>query len=195
MAATISEAAVEIFYRFDEDEAFRSTGQTPHLDPQTGRPMAETSVAFAELQGRYALHVKYVDAFGITKGPYTLAFDTVEHSVKQVKHTLKMLPAWVDFRWYDRKLLAYFTTLVTYKNAIREIRFSVDDDRLTRRVSFAPWVGPAPLEIGDNDEVYLELARNARYVAVQLGFVDGTASETKRFEIPVGVLEKGADET
>ncbi|MFQ5586639.1 MAG: hypothetical protein ACE5GF_07445 [Thermodesulfobacteriota bacterium] len=178
----VSEVATELLYKFEEDESFKSTGHQPFVDPSTGKPMAAMSITVPNLEGKYVMHVKYVNSLGITKGPYELAFDTTEEGVKQIKNILGMTPDWVSFRFYNKKLLVYFTLIIAwanlYKGAISEVRYSIDNEALSSTVPFC------------SDYYYTEIPPNTEYVAVQITYAKGGKSEVKRFNVPAGITEK-----
>ena len=67
--------------------------------------------------------------------------------------------------------------LIGNKNAFREIRYSVDSDRLDQSVRFTPdWkhIGT----ISDTDQSFIEIPLTAQYVLIKLVYTDG--SETVR---------------
>ena len=186
----LEEAAREIFYRFQGDENFKSTGHVQYVDQRTGRPAPLPSIPVAELQGARDIEVKYTDQFGRTKGPFTVTFDAEEQTVNQVKQILAMLPRWVDFRLYQGKLLVYFSTLLSWKSGIREIRYSVDKERPSKKLSFKPRLGQPSAAIDDEDTIYVAVPLDTEYVAVQLTFTDGTKSEIHKSTVPPGTLDK-----
>jgi hypothetical protein len=82
-------------------------------------------------------------------------------------------------------MLVYFTHLLSNKNGLKEIQYSVDNDSLSRRVRFTPdWSGPGAPGISNDDEMLVEIPMSAKFVEVKLVFVDGSEWPTRRFAIP-----------
>lgn len=177
----------EIFYRFAEDDNYKSTGFSQHRDSRTGRPAPRQHIEAGHLQGRQTLLVKFSDASGMEHGPYRVVFDVPEQVVAWAKQVLGQTEnAWLAFREYpeNERMLLYFTHLISYKNGLREIRYSVDDESLSRRVKYTPaMAGGSPGRINDDDQTYIEIPMTAKFVAVQLVFVDGSEWPLKRFAV------------
>jgi hypothetical protein len=176
----------EIFYRFAEDENYKSTGFSQHRNQRTGRPQPRQHIQVGHLQGRHALLVKFTSASGTSHGPYRVVFDASEQLVAWTKEVLEQTKhAWVSFREYpEGRMLAYFTHLISYKNGLREIRYSVDDESLSRRVKYSPMKdGTSPARISEDDETYIEIPMTARFVALQLVFVDGSEWPVRRIAV------------
>lgn len=175
----------EIFYALDDAQTYTSTGFHQHRHPATGLPLPQQQI---QLPGALArprtVSLKYTGGDGREHGPYRLAFDPKAEYVRATRSELGMI-AWLSFRENPRgKLRAYFTPLVSRKNAFREIHYSVDDDTLASRLRFTPdWSGHGLPEIRDSDQIDVEIPLTAKYVAVKLYYIDGSASELKRISI------------
>jgi hypothetical protein len=174
----------EILYRFADQPDFRSTGFTQIPDRRTGLPQPRLQATVPAFTGKRELLVKYVDARGRERGPHAVAIDAGEHLVSFTKDVLETTKPWVAFREYpEGRLLAYFTHLLSYKTALREIRYSVDDDSVSRRVRFTPDPsGSGTSEIREDDEMMVEIPLETRYVCVKLVFVDGSEWPIERFD-------------
>jgi hypothetical protein len=81
-----------------------------------------------------------------------------------------------------RSACAYFTHLVGYKYALREIRYSVDNDELSNSLRFTPPSSPGDLGIGQDDETFVEIPPTTRFVCVKLFFIDGTEWPAERID-------------
>jgi len=148
----------EIFYHFDNENTFRSTGFNWSRDPATGLPIPNFQVDIVNPTGRRTLFVKYTDSTGREHGPYSLVFDVNEQVVAWAKTLLEMTKnSWVSFREYPKgEMIVYFTHLIGYKNSLKEIQYSVDDESLSKRVRFKPdWSIPGAPGIHDEDEIYM----------------------------------------
>jgi hypothetical protein len=167
----------EIFYRFDGEADFRSTGFSQVPDRRSGLPQPRPFAMVPPVKGTRELFVKYLDSRGRERGPYRLLLDANQQLVASTKEVLEITKPWVAFREYpEGQWLAYFTHLLAYKNALKEIRYSVDDDALSKRVRFTPSPG-----ISEGDEMTVKIPPQTRYVCVKLVFVDGSEWPPERF--------------
>jgi hypothetical protein len=177
----LPETATAIWYRRTGDAEPVPTGELRGaFDPRSGNAMPKPYVVLDGLRGRVPLEIRYQNERGEMRGPYEVVFDTVEQGVASVKSVLADLPAWVAFRDWQGQRLVYFTTLVTYKYALQEIRYGFGGDP-DRSVRFTP---SDTLGIAPDDELYTALPSDAEQVSVQLTFRDGSRSEVKRLPIP-----------
>jgi len=133
--------------------------------------------------------VKYVDARGTAWGPYRLRFDPQAEYVQHAKDVLA-ITSWLSFREYPKgHLLAYFSHLTSYKNAFSEIRYSVDNESLSRSLRFSSDWSQRGLPGDSDDETYVAIPMSAKYVYVRLRFIDGSVSEPKK----IFIAEEGID--
>ena len=175
----------DIQYRTAEDSPFKSTGTTNNISMMTGLPMANTSIRLpGAFWQRREFSVKYTDAKGREQGPFELAFDPRAEYLRFTKQVLNSVD-WITFRDMSQgERLAYFTTVLSYKPALREIRYSLDSAALDR---VFPLQG-AGVESGipgaiTDDVTYLRLPPQTRFVTVRIAYTDGTHSEPKRFDV------------
>lgn len=170
--------ARELFYRLDGQGDFTSTGHQPYQNPQTGAPMVNLYLPLPNLSpGDHAIEVKYTDAKGATNGPYTLKFSTGDQQLAQGKMMLNAaVGSWLSFREYEGKLLLYFTTLMSYRPVIQEVRYSLDNDTLNQVFKFKP--ADKMFEVGD--DLYLTVPKQTQFANVQVTFKDGTKSTVQK---------------
>lgn len=180
----VDQSVTTLHYRLDGEPQFIDTGSSEILNVLTGQPRPNT---YIQLPGafwkRRRIEVKYTDAKGREHGPFPLDFDPRDQFLRFTKQALGSV-AWVTFmKPSPDKTVAYFTTLLSFKPAFREIRYSVDSDALDlvwplKAAANDEW--PARL---DHDTLSIDLPASARRVAVRLTFVDGSM-QTKSFEVP-----------
>lgn len=174
--------AKELFYKLDGKDDFQSTGHLPYKNAQTGLPMVNTHVPLPNLPpGEHTIEVKYVDKNEKTNGPYTLRFSTADEQLAQGKMMLNAASgSWLSFRDYDGKVLLYFTTLMSYRPIIKEVRYSLNNDALDKTFRFKP--SEEMYEVGD--EVYLAVPGDSQFASVQVTFKDGTTSTVQKVVRP-----------
>ncbi|HEV7730664.1 MAG TPA: hypothetical protein VGR62_00815 [Candidatus Binatia bacterium] len=173
----------DIAYRIDGHGDFVSTGVLAMNDPQTGQPMPNPNVPLGKVApGAHTIDVRYVDLAGATNGPFTLPFDTGTADVKFGKMALEQTSgAWLSVQPNGTASLVYFTQLLSFRSALREIRYSFDSEALDQTFPFTPVApGGNAFEVGDGP-LYLEAPKTLRFVAVQLVYADGTRSAMKTF--------------
>jgi len=164
----------ELFTKLDGKGDFVSTGHQAFQNPQTGLPMVNLHLPLPDLSpGEHTLEVKYVDKNDQANGPYTLKFSTADQQMTQGKTTLNMISgSWLSFRDFDGKILLYFTTLMSYRPVIQEIKYSINSEALDQTFKFKPT--DKMYEVGD--DLYLTVPKDSRFVNVQVIFKDGTKS-------------------
>lgn len=170
--------AKELFYRLDGKGEFLSTGHLPYQSPQTGLPMINTFVPMPNLPpGEHTIDVKYTDKNGTTNGPYTLKFATGDQQFAQAKMSLNMVSgSWLSFRDYEGKVMLYFTTLMSYRPAIKEIRYSLNSEALDQMWKFK--ATDKMFDVGD--DLYTAVPGNTQYANVQITYKDGTKSPVQK---------------
>ena len=172
----------EIHYRLDEAAEWQTTGTSAkvNLDRQERLPRTLVSVDPRWVTpGRHRIEVELIDWHGTKSGPYTLWFDP-EAEVLAAAKRLAVNPKmhWVSLRDYSGKRLAYFD--LSFKDALREIRYSFDGCALDRRFPFDRWtdLSQPPRYTEKSDMV---LPEGTSSVCVQLLFRDGEVAAPRRF--------------
>jgi hypothetical protein len=172
----------EIRYRLDDAAEWQTTGTSArvNLDRQERLPRTAVSVDPRWVTpGRHRVEVELIDWHGTRSGPYTLWFDP-EAEVLAAAKRLAVNPKvqWVSLRDYSGKRLAYFD--LSFKDALREIRYSFDGCALDRRFPFDRWtdLSQPPRYTEKSDMV---LPEGTSSVCVQLLFRDGEAAAPRRF--------------
>lgn len=176
----------EILYRFDDEEVFKSTGFFQSRDRRTGLAQPKSFVEVPLFKGSRILLIKFTDSADREYGPYTLNLDAVELIVVETKNLLEMTESsWVAFREYPPgRMRLYFTHLLSLRNGLKDIRYSVDNESLSKRVRLEPdWRGPGAPGIGPDDEVDVEIPMSAKFVVVKLIFLDGSEWPARQFEV------------
>jgi hypothetical protein len=78
----------------------------------------------------------------------------------------------------------YFTQLITYRCAIKEVRYGYSGGAVDK-VFVLPACDPAdPNSVPENAKIYMNVPAKTASMSVQLTYVDGTQSETRTFNAP-----------
>jgi serine/threonine protein kinase len=181
---TIAESAREIQFRVDDEELYQTTGFLPGIDQRTGSPPPNPSLQLPPDAPATRLYVKYSDVRGREQGPFELVFQPNAERLAFGKRTLEQFPHnWISIRDFDGKTLAYFTHLVSFRPALREIRYAVDSEELNQRFPLLPASEAKLYEVPAGAQTYIELPAGTNCVIVQLVYEDGTQSDRQKFPV------------
>jgi hypothetical protein len=171
--------AKELFYKLDGKGDFQSTGQLPMKNAQTGLPMINTYVPLPNLApGEHTIEVKYVDKNEKTNGPYTLKFSTGGEQLAQGKMALNMTAgSWLSFRDYEGKVLLYFSQLLSYRPIIKEIRYSLNSDKVDQIYKFKP---SDKMYVTGDELPFIYVPADSQFASVQVTYKDGTTSPVQK---------------
>jgi hypothetical protein len=174
--------ATQVSYRLDGEAAFTSTGSTNITNPMTGAPLPNTTVRLpGAFWQRRTVAVKYTDMKGQEHGPYDVEFDPRSQFLQFTKQALGNV-GWVTFQEQEPgKRLVYFTTLLSFKAALKEIRYSFDGDALDRTWPFTVRDGETWPARMDADQLFVPVPPSTRSVTVKIVYVDGSM-DTRRFD-------------
>ena len=188
----------EILYRTDSSKDFQSTGHMQNKNLQTGYLMPNMSVNLDTMAGPMTFGIKYVDANGTERGPFEILFEPESELVSSQKKMLEMLPqSWAAFRDYDGKTLVYFTHLMSYRSAIKEIKYGVDEETpdtiykiaimtetgvLEHHKDFDQGDRKNPGALQENEMPFFAVPGNTQFITIKLKYLDGTESEIVRIK-------------
>ena len=174
----IGEPATKIYYKFNDDTGYHATALTGYQS--SGREIPDPNLFVGHLKnGQYTVSVKYVDTKGQEQGPFSFVLDTQKERIISVKKNLAQMN-WVSFQKYDNKLLVYFTPLLSERDVVKAINYSLNDESLSQIFPVQPWTKGGIPEI--QESINIEVPSSTKYIAVKLTFIDGTVSQLKRFD-------------
>ncbi|MGH1350810.1 MAG: hypothetical protein ACRBBN_08385 [Methyloligellaceae bacterium] len=179
----MQEDAKEIFYRVGNEGDFKSTGLTEVISQKTGFPVPKIYFPLAANTKPGVIQVKYTDAGGESRGPFNLEFNPNAALFKSQKDILgQTRTSWVSYRDFDGKLLVYFTHMISYRCALKEVRYSIDNSDLDK-VFPVPECDPKnPYSVPTDSKIYMEAPKDTKFFTVQVTYHDGTKSEPNRFD-------------
>jgi hypothetical protein len=182
--ATLSlpEPAIAISYRVGEAGEFKPTGLTDTLDQRTGQRMPNASFPLSARAAATVIQVRYQTPDGATVGPFPIWFDPEVALFREQKQILEQMPTnWAEFREFNG-LLIYFTTLVTYRCAIAELRYGLDDGKPLQRYDLPPCNAKDPFSVPEVAKLYLKAPPKTKSISLQIVWRDGTQSEVSTVE-------------
>jgi hypothetical protein len=178
---SIADPTLGISWRFGDAGEFRETGFMDTLDPRTRKRMPNPSVELAADAPAATIQVRYVDASGELQGPFPIKFDPEAALLHDQRKILDMTAtSWLSFREFNG-LLVYYTHLMSYRCAIREVRVGIDTAVPDKVLKMPPCDPRDPSAIPHEAQPYLKLAPSTQFVSVELTYRDGSVSEIKSF--------------
>ncbi|HLH50337.1 MAG TPA: caspase family protein, partial [Roseiarcus sp.] len=95
---------------------------------------------------------------------------------------LEGMPAnWVEFRDFNGTLI-YFTTLVTYRCAIAELRYGLDGAKPLQRYDLPGCNANDPFSVPSSAKLYLKASAKTKAISLQITWRDGTESDISTIE-------------
>jgi hypothetical protein len=178
---SIADPTLGISWRLGEAGDFRETGFMDTLDPRTRKRMPNPSVELPADAPAAVIQVRYVDTNGELQGPFPIRFDPEAALIRDQRKILDMTAtSWLSFREFNG-LLVYYTHLMSYRCAIREVRVGIDSTVPDKVLKMPPCDPRDPSVIPHDATPYLKLAPQTRSVSVELTYRDGSVSEIKSF--------------
>ena len=178
---SIADPTLGISWRLGDAGDFRETGFMDTLDPRTRKRMPNPSVELPADAPAAMIQVRYVDTNGELQGPFPIRFDPEAALIRDQRKILDMTAtSWLSFREFNG-LLVYYTHLMSYRCAIREVRVGVDSTVPDKVLKMPPCDPRDPSVIPHDATPYLKLSPQTRSVSVELTYRDGSVSEIKSF--------------
>jgi hypothetical protein len=180
VAFSILDPTLGISWRIGNGE-FRETGFMDTLDPRTRKRMPNPSIELPPDAAAATIEVRYIDAQGEMQGPFPIKFDPEAALLHDQRKILDMTAtSWLSFREFNG-LLVYYTHLVSYRCAIREVRIGIDTTLPDKVLKLPPCDLRDPNVIPSNAQLYMKLAPTTQLMSVELTYRDGSVSEIKTF--------------
>jgi hypothetical protein len=178
---SIADPTLGISWRMGDAGEFRETGFIDTLDPRTRKRMPNPSIELSADAPAATLQVRYVDASGELQGPFPIKFDPEAALIRDQRKILDMTAtSWLSFREFNG-LLVYYTHLMSYRCAIREVRIGIDSSVPDKVLKMPPCDPRDPSVIPRDALPYMKLAPSTQFVSVELTYRDGSVSEIKSF--------------
>jgi hypothetical protein len=178
---SIADPALGISWRMGDAGEFRETGFLDTLDPRTRKRMPNPSIELAADATAATIQVRYIDASGEMQGPFPIRFDPEAALIHDQRKILDMTAtSWLSFREFNG-LLVYYTHLISYRCAIRQVKIGIDTTVPDRVLNMPPCEMKDPSAIPYDVKPYLKLSPTNQFVSVELTYRDGSVSEIKSF--------------
>ncbi|TYL92209.1 caspase family protein [Bradyrhizobium rifense] len=178
---SFADPTIGISWRMAGSGDFRETGFIDTLDPRTRKRMPNPSIELPPDAQAGTIEVRYVDASGDMQGPFPIKFDPEAALIRDQRKILDMTAtSWLSFREFNG-LLVYYTHLVSYRCAIREVRIGIDSAVPNQVLKLPPCDLRDPSAISAGMLLYQKLPPTTQLMSVELTYRDGSVSEVKSF--------------
>ncbi|WP_027524606.1 caspase family protein [Bradyrhizobium sp. Ec3.3] len=178
---SFADPTLGISWRMAGQGDFRETGFIDTLDPRTRKRLPNPSIELPPDAPAGTIEVRYVDASGDMQGPFPIKFEPEAALLRDQRKILDMTAtSWLSFREFNG-LLVYYTHLVSYRCAIREVRIGIDTAVPNQVLKMPACDMRDPTAISAGMPLYMKLAPSTQVVSVELTYRDGSVSEIKSF--------------
>jgi Caspase domain len=178
---SIVDPTLGISWRLGDSGDFRETGFMDILDPRTRKRMPNFSIQLPGDTPGGTLQVRYIDAGGEMQGPFPIKFEPEAALIHDQRKILDMTStSWLSFREFNG-LLVYYTHLMSYRCAIRQVRIGIDTSMPDKVLTMPACNMKDPIAIPSDASPYLKLPPSTQFVSVELTYRDGSVSEIKSF--------------
>ena len=138
--------------------------------------MPKTFFELASDQGKTTIYITWRDNRGEQADIVPIAFDpTVALADEQKKIVDQFWTSWIAIREWQGTTV-YFTQLVTYRCAIKEVRDGLGSGPVDKVFELRN-----PNDVPDGATLYMKVLGKTPSMQVQLTYVDGTASPVRNF--------------
>jgi uncharacterized caspase-like protein len=178
---SIADPTLGISWRIGDAGDFRETGFNDTLDSRTRKRMPNPSIELPADAPAATIQVRYVDINGELQGPFPIRFDPEAALIRDQRKILDMTAtSWLSFREFNG-LLVYYSHLLSYRCAIREVRIGIDSAVPDKVLKMPPCDLRDPSAIPYGAQIYQKLAPQTQSISVELTYRDGSVSEIKTF--------------
>jgi hypothetical protein len=179
---SLPEPATALAYRVGDAGEFKETGLLDVLDQRTGARMPNPSFAMSPRAPAGIIEVRYRTIDGADVGPFAIRFDPDVALYQNQRQNLESISgSWVEFRDFNGTLV-YFTTLLSYRCAITEVRYGLNGALPLTRFDLPVCNMKDPFAIPDNAKIYMKVPSGTKSISVQLTWRDGSQSEVNTVE-------------
>jgi len=181
IAVSIADPTLGISWRLGESGEFKETGFLDSLDPRTRRRIPNPSIELPNDAPAATIQIRYIDPTGQMQGPFPIKFDPMAALIASDRKLLDMTSnSWIAFGGYSGPLM-YYSQILTYRCAVREMRIGIDTTVPNQVVKIPPCNPKDPAAIPENAASYMKIPATTKSVSVELTYQDGSVSELKNF--------------
>ncbi|WP_292313900.1 methyl-accepting chemotaxis protein [Mesorhizobium sp.] len=183
MMISLPEPATAISWRLGDSGPFTDTGVMAMNDQRTGKPMPNPSFELPGSTAATTIAIKYLDIRGRETGPFDIRFDPDGALQQENKQILDQFwTSWIAFDSGGNRGLVYFTQMLSYRCAIKEVRYSLNGAALDKEIKMPPCDAKDPYAIPSDYQPYFKVKDDVKSMAVQVTYTDGTKSPVREYK-------------
>ena len=173
VSVSLPEPAIQFGYRIGDQGVFTDNGTLDVLDQRTGKRTPKTHFQLDGDQVATTIYVTWRDKRGEEAGVYPIVFDPDSELKAGQKSILKdTMGSWIAFREYEG-LLVYFSHLVTYRCAIKSVRYGLDSAAPDTAYDMPPCDPANPFVLPEDAVIFKKLPEGTKALNLVLEFFDG----------------------
>ena len=135
-------------------------------------------------RGKTTIYVTWRDKRGEQADVVPINFDPTAALAGEQKKLLEQFwTSLIAFREWQG-MTVYFTHLVTYRCAIKEVRYGFGDGPVDKVFKLPPCDAADPHSVPDGATLYMQVPPETTSMQVQLTYIDGTISPARSFNAP-----------
>ncbi|WFP76728.1 methyl-accepting chemotaxis protein [Mesorhizobium sp. WSM4906] len=183
MTISLPEPATAISWRLGDSGPFTDTGLMAINDQRTGKPMPNPSFELPDSTAATNIGIKYLDIRGRETGPFDIRFDpdsALQQGNKQILD--QFWTSWIAFDAGGNHGLVYFTQMLSFRCAIKEVRYSLNGTALDNQIKMPPCDAKDPYAIPSDYQPYFRVKDDVKSMAVQVTYTDGTKSPVREYK-------------
>jgi len=182
MTIVLPEPATSISWRLGSDAPFTETGLLAMKDQRTGKPMPNPSFEIPADTPATDIGIKYLDLRGTVAGPFDIRFDPQQALSQGNKQILDQFwTSWIAFDASGNRGLVYFTHVLSYRCAIKEVHYSMNGAALDKTLELPACNEKDPYAIPDNYLPFFKVGDDVKSMSVQITYADGSQSVVREF--------------
>ncbi|TJV72342.1 MAG: methyl-accepting chemotaxis protein [Mesorhizobium sp.] len=183
MTISLPEPATAISWRLGDSGPFTDTGVMAMNDQRTGKPMPNPSFELPDSTAATTIAIKYLDIRGRETGPFDIRFDPDGALQQENKQILDQFwTSWIAFDSGGNRGLVYFTQMLSYRCAIKEVHYSLNGTTLDKEFKMPPCDAKDPYAIPSDYQPYFKVKDDVKSMAVQVTYTDGTKSPVREYK-------------
>ncbi|MBZ9662407.1 methyl-accepting chemotaxis protein [Mesorhizobium sp. ESP-6-4] len=183
MTISLPEPATAISWRLGANGPFTETGMLAMNDQRTGKPMPNPSFELPDSTAATNIGIKYLDIRGRETGPFDIRFDpdsALQQGNKQILD--QFWTSWIAFDAGGNRGLVYFTQMLSFRCAIRQVHYSLNGTALDKEIKMPPCDAKDPYAIPSDYQPYFKVKDDVKSMAVQVTYTDGTKSPVREYK-------------
>ncbi|AZV18584.1 methyl-accepting chemotaxis protein [Mesorhizobium sp. M7A.F.Ce.TU.012.03.2.1] len=183
MTISLPEPATAISWRMGDSGPFTDTGFLAMNDQTTGKPMANPSFEMPDSTVAGIIAIKYLDIRGRETGPFDIRFDpetALQQGNKQILD--QFWTSWIAFDASGNHGLVYFTQMLSYRCAIKQVHYSLNGAALDKEIEMPPCDKKDPYAIPYDYQPYFKVADSVKSMSVQVTYTDDTKSPIREYK-------------